>query len=143
MELIMKQCLKCHTDKQLSEFYKDNSKKDKLTIYCKDCCKALERRNHQKEPWKKIQRNKRYKNVFLESTGAYPTLEEMDSMIKMQDNKCGICKNTMTKPCVDHNHSTGHIRMLLCHHCNVMLGHGRENVEIFTNAIEYIKRFNL
>ena len=63
-------------------------------------------------------------------------------MLLSQDNKCGICTNKMTRPCLDHNHSTGQIRMLLCHNCNVILGLAKEDKTILSNAISYIEKFS-
>lgn len=35
----MKYCNKCNADKELSEFYKDRTRKDSLSIWCKECTK--------------------------------------------------------------------------------------------------------
>jgi hypothetical protein len=40
---------------------------------------------------------------------------------------------------VDHDHKTGRIRGLLCHNCNVLLGHAKENPVILLKAIQYLK----
>lgn len=37
----MKICLKCLNDLSVDHFNKDNSRKDGLTIYCKDCLKLI------------------------------------------------------------------------------------------------------
>lgn len=41
--------------------------------------------------------------------------------------------------CIDHCHTTGKIRGLLCGACNVGLGHFKDNVQSLENAIEYLK----
>jgi hypothetical protein len=68
-------------------------------------------------------------------------------MLKEQDNKCLCCsedlkfkgagqKNTTH---VDHCHSTGKVRGLLCGRCNQMIGHVNEDVKILEGMIRYIK----
>ena len=43
---------------------------------------------------------------------------------KRQDGKCAICQCPLTVAtgCLDHNHSTGIIRGVLCRNCNAMEG---------------------
>lgn len=66
-------------------------------------------------------------------------------MLASQGETCNICKKHYTsftkKLAVDHCHSTGTIRGLLCSDCNLMLGHSKDNPDTLTNAIEYLKKF--
>ncbi len=68
---------------------------------------------------------------------------DFDSILKSQDYKCAICKvedselNRVLS--VDHDHSTGKIRGLLCHHCNTGLGLFRDNPELLRRAISYLE----
>ena len=66
-----------------------------------------------------------------------------------QNNCCAICnkpehrllKTGDIKPLsVDHNHTTGEVRGLLCNDCNSLLGFAKENVEILQSAINYLTR---
>lgn len=43
---------------------------------------------------------------------------------------------------VDHNHFTGEVRGILCHHCNTALGHLKENTNIMLSLIEYTRKHN-
>ena len=63
-------------------------------------------------------------------------------MVEDQSNKCAICRDDMQPPYVDHNHSTGTVRKLLCRHCNWLLGQAKENVNILKSAIEYLETEN-
>ena len=54
------------------------------------------------------------------------TVEEYDAMFEAQGGGCAICKSK-AKPGgnrlhVDHDHTTGRIRALLCAHCNTRVG---------------------
>ena len=50
---------------------------------------------------------------------------------------CEICGDTENLH-IDHDHDTGKYRGVLCHHCNVGIGHLKEKKEILENAIKYL-----
>lgn len=74
-------------------------------------------------------------------------LHEYGKMLVSQNGKCAICKQEETEKrngnikslAVDHNHSTGKVRGLLCSSCNTALGKFKEDVEILKNAISYLQ----
>ncbi len=41
----------------------------------------------------------------------------------------------------DHDHLTGMIRGQLCNQCNIGLGCFKDNIEVLSNAIKYLKQF--
>jgi hypothetical protein len=54
---------------------------------------------------------------------------------------CGISEQEIDKKLdVDHCHSSGKVRGLLCNPCNTMLGHGRDNVEVLKSAVKYLEK---
>lgn len=64
-----------------------------------------------------------------------------DAMMEKQDNKCAICGKEFEQQSdvrVDHDHQTGRVRGLLCHHCNTLLGMANDDPEILRQAIQYI-----
>lgn len=69
------------------------------------------------------------------------TVEEYNLMLDLQDNKCMICGLEPDKTLVvDHNHTNGKVRELLCNHCNFLLGNARENIETLKSAIKYLEK---
>lgn len=87
---------------------------------------------------------KRYKHYNLKSKYGI-TLEEYDEMLKAQNDVCAICKNKKRMLLtskgtlyVDHNHTTGKVRGLLCGSCNSALGYVEDNIDIMKSMIEYI-----
>lgn len=70
------------------------------------------------------------------------TEEQYQDLLDKQDGVCALCK----KPpeafkrgyslSVDHCHSEGHIRGLLCFPCNVLVEKGKE---FFKQALEYLE----
>jgi hypothetical protein len=79
------------------------------------------------------------------------SLEEYNLMRLQQEYKCAICerseqeveqgraKSTETALQVDHCHTTGAVRGLLCTNCNTMLGKSKDNVGVLQKAIEYLR----
>jgi hypothetical protein len=41
---------------------------------------------------------------------------------------------------IDHDHDTGKVRGVLCHHCNVALGMARSDPRVLRGLISYIER---
>lgn len=71
------------------------------------------------------------------------TIAEFDSLFLGQGSRCGICGSE--SPIgqkhwhIDHDHSTGKIRGILCYYCNLLLGHAKDNTAILRAAIEYLE----
>lgn len=65
-------------------------------------------------------------------------------MLDEQDHKCFICnekENVNNRILsVDHDHTTGAIRGLLCTNCNTGLGKLKDNPNLLRRAIEYLER---
>jgi hypothetical protein len=77
------------------------------------------------------------------------TLSEYESMMAAQNGLCAICKqpeNSKDKDGgprgmpVDHCHTTGKVRGLLCTSCNRALGMFKDNVDNLVSAIEYLNK---
>jgi hypothetical protein len=71
------------------------------------------------------------------------TLEQRDEMLRYQGGVCAICKSDSSSLgqldwAVDHCHTTGRVRGILCHPCNTLLGAARDNQQILSNAINYL-----
>lgn len=69
-------------------------------------------------------------------------LEQYKALCKEQNYKCSICLNHDENLVVDHCHSSGLIRELLCKKCNSAIGLLKEDINNLNNAISYIMRHN-
>jgi hypothetical protein len=72
---------------------------------------------------------------------------DYNNLLESQNGSCAICSKTdpgtKTKTfCVDHCHSTGIVRGLLCINCNTGVGSLKESEEIFNNALLYLRNAN-
>lgn len=73
------------------------------------------------------------------------TVADYEKMFEDQNGLCKICNSPapQTKKSnhfhVDHCHTTGKIRGLLCHRCNSVLGFARDSIPVLEEAINYLK----
>jgi len=72
------------------------------------------------------------------------TKAEYDAMVKSQKGRCAICGDPpKTNLAVDHDHTTGKIRGLLCTNCNLGMGHFRDDVDRLRIAVRYLEKNTL
>jgi len=64
------------------------------------------------------------------------------AMWSRQGGLCGVCggDNKRRALSVDHNHSTGSVRGLLCGGCNLMLGYSKDRPSVLRQAATYLER---
>lgn len=71
------------------------------------------------------------------------TPEQYEALWEKQGKKCAICKRTESEAGarfhVDHDHSSGVRRGILCPKCNHALGLFGDSVEVMKNAISYLE----
>lgn len=76
------------------------------------------------------------------------TAEGYDALLAKQGNKCAICEEaessydqkcgSLKRLCVDHSHSTGKVRGLLCFRCNSTIGKLEENPQLLRAMWDYL-----
>jgi hypothetical protein len=70
------------------------------------------------------------------------SMEAFNALLLKQGGCCAICRTNAPGGKrnwqVDHSHSAGHIRGLLCHNCNLLLGHACDSIEVLGRAIVYL-----
>ena len=92
---------------------------------------------------KKIAENPEYRldGQFRYNYGI--SLEQYNAMFASQSGKCGICgthQSALAKRlCVDHCHSTGLVRGLLCIQCNHAIGKLKDSEDLLFRAIQYLR----
>lgn len=75
------------------------------------------------------------------------SLEQYDALLVAQRGCCAVCgspgiapRGKRAKLNVDHDHSTGAIRGLLCHACNAALGRVDDDTNILQLMIDYLAK---
>ena len=68
------------------------------------------------------------------------TIEDFDQMMEDQGGVCAICgaPPSYRRLDIDHCHSSGKVRGLLCPNCNKMLGLVGDNIATLRSAINYL-----
>lgn len=113
-------CYKCKNEKEITEFNKSQYDKDGYRNICRDC-----RNTH--------------RTIIRKYEKIYPVL------LYQQGYCCAICgkseKDNGQRLAIDHNHATHQVRALLCRSCNTGLGAFKDDEQLLSKAIEYLKRF--
>lgn len=146
-------CSKCGAEKHgIDDFYVGQAR-------CKECSKAIVRaRTAAKGDEINAKRRARRQNdpehrarlyeIAKNSKSRHPeavrarnvkathgiTLEEYDEYMR---GPCGICGGLAAH--LDHDHATGFIRGPLCGHCNLMLGHAKDDPTRLAAGIAYLE----
>ena len=135
-----KVCISCKNKKHVSKFYiiKNSKRPSGACLVC-DTKRSTE--------WQKNNPEKHKNTKLLSKYGL--SLNKYNKLLKEQKNRCAICRKNpkgISKRSkllhVDHDHSTKKIRGLLCHKCNLGIGHLNDDLSIVRNAVRYLKRHN-
>jgi hypothetical protein len=132
-------CRTCDERKSMAEFHWAASKKHRTRV-CKPCVHArqavlIAKRKEQGDP---LFRADRLRREYGLTPGAVAAMRET------QGGACAICEKPFRdepvgeRMHIDHCHETGHVRALLCHNCNLGLGHFRDNEELMLKAVAYL-----
>jgi len=125
-------CSICNLPKSLNKFGAELRRPTGKQAACLECFNESQ----------KGRRTKDYVRHYNLKTLYGIGLEDYNNLYNQQEGKCSICKNWFEELVVDHNHSTGKIRELLCKDCNTGIGHLKENIKILKQAIEYLEKYN-
>ncbi len=159
----MKKCSKCGEVKPLSSYYRAGA-----NYYRGDCipCNLVAKaERHRLNPEPARRRTKEWqranpdrvaanREAFIASGGKKVadrrshlkrkygmTIEEYDAMLEAQGGGCFICGRLPREDIslhVDHDHSTGKVRGILCFCCNNALADFREDPALFAKAAGYL-----
>ena len=115
-----KRCSGCRQVKKLEEFHKNQRHADGYMGYCKPCRKDMARATHLRRMY------------GLDELG-------LSELIAAQCGVCAICELRAAVH-VDHDHSSGKVRGVLCFRCNVAIGHLDDDPALMRSAIRYLER---
>lgn len=122
------------------ERHPERYKANKAAAYKRWREKNKEKHAQRNREWYQKNPGKVQDNVLKQKFGI--TKEIYDSMLSEQNGVCAICEKTCKsgrRLAVDHCHSTGKVRGLLCIKCNNTLGKVDDNVNILRRMIGYLE----
>lgn len=152
----MVKCTRCKEHKEASEFGKEKRRPSGLRHACKTCTAIYKKQYRVKTEAhiKEYNRTHWYSKEYQERRDIKKhrnlkrnhgiSLDTYSKMVDNQQNLCAICKNPGIDKyglVVDHDHTTGKIRGLICQRHNLMLGQAQDNEEVLMNAIYYLRKF--
>lgn len=144
-------CWKCKAHRPLAEFGKNAKCRDGLQLRCLPCSRALNREHYDangdamrargRSQWlDRPRRPQRHRGYYLKKAYGL-TVAQYDEMVAACGGKCAVCgriPRERERLHVDHNHTTGKVRGLLCNQCNAGIGLLGDAPEGLRRAIEYL-----
>jgi len=142
-----KRCTVCEQEVPVELFYKRAASEDNLAYRCKPCDKLAGQkyRKLNKEKDRQSRKWERVRRLYGLTEASYLNLWEA------QGGKCKVCSQALKegwtknhdkhRAVVDHCHTTGKVRGLLCTMCNKGVGLLGDNSEGLYKAYEYLLDF--
>lgn len=125
-----RRCPRCGKTKPVDEFVRSRASRNGFHGYCKPCFNVATRRS--REDLHGSNRNFFLKRRYNVSE------EEVGRLITRQGGKCAICREGEARH-LDHDHTTGTVRGVLCFNCNRGLGYFEDGIRQLFNAIDYVE----
>lgn len=131
-------CTVCSEARPISLFgvYKiRGSSRRRLT--CNVCRREAARSRYASNPEVQLRMRENARDWRIQKTYGI-TQAEVSAMAERQKMLCAICQ--LRKPlCVDHCHSTGKVRALLCRACNFGIGSFHDDTSKLDSAVAYLR----
>lgn len=135
MEVDTRLCPRCGVVKPLVQFTRDRSKKSGYHGLCKRCNYLRLKDKLGSEHYRRYRKEWELQHRYGLTGIAYA------QKVSNQDGRCLICRLQSERLVVDHNHTTGQVRGLLCVSCNGLLGMANDSQNVLLAAVEYLRAF--
>ena len=126
-------CAKCAVVKQMSEFHKQPRGPMGHHSWCRPCANAAQKASREKNG------RPAHRRKWNLSTRYGMTEQQVADLLASQGGLCAICAKPGPKH-IDHSHTTGKVRGMLCHGCNIKLA-AIEQTEYKAAAEKYLAQF--
>ena len=134
-----KECYGCGARKPFSEYYNLKRMPDGRMPRCKKCSNKVRLEAFKVNP---VDPDTRRKHLLKYKYGV--DYEWYEGTLVEQQGGCAICGSQDPAKgrkhlCVDHDHTTGAVRGILCSDCNIGISHFKDNPERMRSAAKYIE----
>ena len=125
----LKKCNNCKKVKDLKDFTFKDKEKDLYRTNCRECDRLVNEKHE-----------KNYRNTTRKLKTYNLSQDELD--ILMEKEQCEICNEKVEgkNKHIDHCHESQFVRGILCHRCNLGLGHFKDNELRLFSAIAYLRK---
>lgn len=133
-------CLRCSTDKTIARHAQNPEKVRRQAL-------EYHHKRYPNDPEFRARKKAVARKSQLRIYGL--NVEDYERLHAEQDGLCAICKQpekqrgTRKNLSVDHNHTTGAVRGLLCRSCNTALGLLQEDISRLAAMTDYIVHWNV
>ena len=136
-----KTCPYCGEFKEAHEFGFRNTVDSNGNNHIKSYCMKCEvKRRKDNNSWYTPERGRKHQLKYKYGL----TEEEYGAMVSRQGGACAVCGVVPKKKLfVDHCHTTGDIRGLLCDQCNFAIGHMRDDPDRLRRAADYLESYHV
>lgn len=148
----MKTCKLCLVEKPLDDYHVLNKSPDGRQPRCKSCACEIARKwqkdnrdhcNKKSREWARKNADKHHATNLKRNYGI--TGEQYNQMLAEQYYACALCGKSETETrrkrlSVDHDHTTGKVRGLLCSPCNKGIGHFKDSPTLLRKAALYLDK---
>jgi len=135
---VIKTCSHCQQEKELTAYYQFW---DRWTgrKYPSSRCKPCHQMYRSTNP--NTKRNRKADKLKLRYGLDHERWQEIRHEQNYSCMVCGVTEEALGKKLdVDHCHTSGVVRGVLCNPCNTMLGHARDKIEVLEAAVEYLRK---
>lgn len=142
---IERPCVKCGVVKALADFPPGKAYKYGRMTECRDCRTAYYREKRKSPEYRAVDdaRRKVWHQTKYKFARYGITEAQYTEMFESQGKRCAMCEtdtpNVRQDWCIDHCHKTGRVRGILCHACNMALGHYEKVLD--TLGLDKINRY--
>lgn len=148
-----KRCPACQAVKEVGLFYRKTTKTARgwsWDSHCIECrrmaCRdygvaSKDARNARLKRWRRLNPSAASKldkrRHLKQKYGITP--EHVEAMRQKQGGRCAICERSTSRLFVDHCHTKGHVRALVCQTCNTFLGWYEKKADTILKFQKYIE----
>lgn len=142
VEIASKQCRICEIVKPTSDYHRSSRNAGGLATACKPCLREYNIRWRAGWSREQIEREQERQRISKACATYGITAEQYAELYS--DHRCHACgcgpAGRWRRHHIDHDHETGAIRGLLCHHCNTALGLLGDSADRIRALLAYVER---